>query len=139
MIPIQQSRFYIPDKQGGNCWISCVASILEIQLKDCPDVPLGPSWLPKDHDKVKDWLAGYGLVYLCVSGNETFINHTDGAESLYWIASGVACRNVRHSVVMLGSKMVHDPHPSRRGLISIDTLGFLLSCDPSKPWHKVKR
>lgn len=36
-----------------------------------------------------------------------------------WIACGPAERGLEHAVIMAGTKLFHDPHPSRKGLIEI--------------------
>lgn len=139
MKPVFQTRF---GKQG-NCLAACVASILEVELEvvdfSCSDHPPN-NWFDLFNEKLAK--IGYGLLelesrrigYLPVTG--------------HWIATGPSPRqDVFHSVVHysdlnatqaspvprtglnwtpLASRMVHDPHPSGKGIADIVARSYLV-------------
>lgn len=102
MKPVDQSL--LVDRDGhGDCLRACVASILELPLADVPDFALfGPNWM-------------WALVAFAECDFDTY-----GEHSGVFIANGPGPRGTRHSVVYEDYAMVHDPHPSRAGLLSID-------------------
>lgn len=116
MIPVDQDMFYDPDaapgEQRGNCWSACIASLLELPLHDVPNfvqvhVDGGENWWAHTIRFLDD--RGYGLW------------SAEPDEDDYVIATGVSPRgngNVHHAVINRGGTMVHDPHPSRAGLIT---------------------
>ena len=118
MRPVDQTTFGFP---GGNCFSACVASILELPIEDVPYFMgdgtaegTGGQWW----DRFLAWLAprGYVAVY-----------HPEGSaapEGLH-ILSGHSPRRpedrgAMHAVVARGTEILHDPHPSRAGLLSHD-------------------
>jgi hypothetical protein len=121
--PVDQT---ITDDGKGNCFASCVASLLDLPLSDVPNFVEAA-----DMDAAaRNWLAERGYVYvrLCFPDPES-LAHTyfeSGMVPIYCILSGISPR-VRadgspkwHAVVGqvsgYGIKIAHDPHPSRAGL-----------------------
>ena len=43
----------------------------------------------------------------------------------YYLASGPSERNCKHIVIMYNGKLIHDPHPSRKGLLEIEAIWIL--------------
>lgn len=135
MIPVDQTRFYEPDlpvdQQRGNCLQAVLASLLDLPLENVPhfvqqDVDSGGRlfwwecmrlWLLEDHG----WI---------LHGAEL---ETHPGEHL--MVSGVSPRGggkIHHVVIYKDKKMVHDPHPDRTGLLSVDQCwGFHRHDDPS--------
>lgn len=112
MKPIDQTVFTVP---GGNCFSACIASILELPLEAVPyfmgDFKEDPgAWW----GRFLDWLRPRGfwaINFACPLGSD-------------WIPMGVHILNggsprgdFDHSVVAFGEKIIHDPHPSRAGLV----------------------
>lgn len=137
MKPITQTRFAIdvPLKEApGNCWAACIASILELDLSDVPDE--ANYWKPgMSHQQswrlyepaVHQWLSDRGLLLLEVKVDATYFS---GREfDPICIISGPSPRNpeFQHAVVGKGFEIIHDPHPSRAGLIMSDS---------SKVWYE---
>lgn len=103
----------------GNCVQACIATLLGASKLD--DVP---SFLWVDEDKtqkkgshefweaVDDYLTEKGLVRL-MKGNNYY-------PECHYLVSGKTERGTSHMVVMFEDKLVHDPHPSRAGLIQRD-------------------
>lgn len=126
MIPVDQTLMH-SDTQFGNCFAACIASILELDIEDVPNFSESITWLWE----VNDWLKQYGLYYL------DFNLYDDMRSEIsvyfgYHILTGDSLRGCRHSVVAKAGKMIHDPHPSRDGLIGDKFgYGFIISLNPS--------
>ena len=112
MKKVDQTVFTVP---GGNCFSACVASLLELPIDAVPyfmgDAPAGEpfAWF----DGFLDWLRGFGLWAIPLP-----VGNGWEPEGLC-ILSGKSPRgSFYHSVVARGLEVVHDPHPSRAGLLS---------------------
>lgn len=115
MTPVDQDIF-INDPQGriGNCLQAAVASILDRELNDVPHfcgVPEGCNW----YGGMIQWLHNEGYVFLDVRGKSNLFYHTG-----YVIACGESERGAMHAVVYENGELVHDPHPSKAGILEID-------------------
>lgn len=147
MTPVTQTRLYSPslDDPPGNCFAASAATILSLRLEDVPDQlevwkpgsSKGASW--RRYMKLfHEWLKGRGLAYLEVGDLFPQASEMVGVPC---IISGKSPRaasdNVLHAVVgaweqldeqTVGPKILHDPHPSRAGLVSGDwTFGYFVS------------
>ncbi len=121
MVPIDQTKPYIPGKQNGNCMAAALASIFELTLQDVPsfeDVP-DSKWYAALHD----WLRGMGFQLL---GWKEEI-HFEG----YYIVNGRTSRDTDHSVVYHNGKMVHDPHALKEGLAKVTSVWAFLPHNPA--------
>ena len=119
MKPIDQSKF---GEQNGNCMSAVLASLLEIDLVAVPQ--------SEDMDELKwypalrRWLQGVGYHLLIWEDVEFYLPG-------YFIANGPSPRGAfEHSVIYKGTRMVHDPHPSRDGIEKITSIWALLPLDP---------
>jgi len=82
----------------GNCLNACIASILELPLKDVPE--FGDDWLMD----LNDFLQARGLSYRRVP--------IDGAKPSGWgTIEGVSPRGGLHACVAFDGELVWDPHP----------------------------
>ena len=130
MKPVFQTRF---GKQG-NCLAACVASILEVDLEvvdfSCFDHP-PDKWFDLFNEKLAK--IGYGLLEL-LPRRVGFLPMTG-----HWIATGPSPRqDGLHSVVhysdlaknltrrLTVSRMVHDPHPSGKGIADVVARSYLV-------------
>lgn len=123
MKPVDQTRFAIElplTEAPGNCYQACFASLLELKLEDVPDE--ADYWEPRmDHraswrlyfPALMNWLLARGYTLI---ETEKFAYH---GQPPYCILCGPSPRNrdVTHAVVGRGHEIVHDPHPSRDGLL----------------------
>ena len=125
MIPIKQKYLHIPDSQHGDCWRTCIASILECDVDIFPyhngDIP----W-PDEYSEVVQILESMGYDYLSVPINKIKQGmldcyDTDG----YSIAIGKSSRGVNHSVVWKNG-IAHDPHPDNTGISDIIRFEYLI-------------
>jgi hypothetical protein len=118
MIPVTQTEIGV-DNPRGNCLMACVASILEVPLESLPDLyereKAGDHWFTV----LAEVLASHGLKPI-----------EGGKRDLYHIGVGPSPRSdMPHAVVMLGTEMVHDPHPDRTGLVA-SVLTYWISLEP---------
>jgi ribosomal protein S18 acetylase RimI-like enzyme len=121
VISIDQTTF---GKGQGNCFQACVASILELPLEEVPHFckDENPYWF-RD---LEDWLLPMGLAPMLVSPGTC-----SALDTTYSIAGGPAARGLMHSVVVRGVEVVHDPHPSRSGLVEVKDYMFFIAIDPA--------
>jgi hypothetical protein len=104
----------VGDKQKGDCLRAVTASYMEKRIEDVPHFAeeYQASWL----DHWSAWMADRGVRIKSRQGSER-------PASLYF-AYGLSPRSATngglpHIVIMKGQKLVHDPHPSRAGLVEI--------------------
>ncbi|RPE05566.1 hypothetical protein EGT74_24600 [Chitinophaga lutea] len=123
---LTQTKFYDPTAGvRGNCMMACYASFFDLELSQVPAIEElfddeSVSW----YERLVNWLNSLGY--------DEERNHfkqgrpVDPAESGYkdyYFAVGPASRGVHHMVIYRHGKLVHDPHPSREGLLQVD--GFI--------------
>jgi hypothetical protein len=134
MIPVYQDIF----GEEGNCMSACLASILEIPLKEVPcfvDNGAGKngdwfrnmfSWL---HERGWDFFPYYiGVIPLDWNNLPEHLQDVH----CYHLASGPGPRGWGHATVGWKGTIVHDPHPSKAGLTQVTEYYFLrrLKNDP---------
>lgn len=126
----------------GDCWSACIASILELDIVEVPH--FYEKWPAKNYGPDKalieasDWLADRGYRLLPIG----YIDR--GAARLIkgtiCIVSGISPRSgekkVEHAVVGRikddGSfDILHDPHPSRDGVVKITGFEIIIKMDPT--------
>jgi hypothetical protein len=115
MRPIDQTIF-VGDTQPGNCFAACIASIFEIPIESIPAWETDAQW-PDHWIQVSDYLAeafGVGMLKIDFASGTGGLVHDDDC---FCILTGEGPRGVDHAVVGLGPNIVHDPHPSRDGLV----------------------
>lgn len=143
MTPVDQTSFYDPDappnRQRGNCLTAVVASLLELPIDEVPnfvqdhvDHDLADesdggdwNWWTRLHRFIAE--RGHRMHYLRnVEAAEPHPSHDDGfadpEPGEHYAVAGVSPRDPRihHIVIYRDGVMVHDPHPDRTGLASID-------------------
>lgn len=130
MIPVEQRQPYAPNQAVGDCWKCCIASILELDYDDVPhftqleEEGTTDSWwnLTQGFLRLRGCvLARFGLwgaeTPMLIFGSKKIRYHFSVPG--HWIASVVSPRmtpegeNLSHAVVMNGSTIAWDPHPSR--------------------------
>jgi hypothetical protein len=110
--PLTQTRV----GDNGNCFATCLASILECKVPEFGDGTDEEFFAAADK-----FLDGHGLTYRRVP--------VDGAKpSGYSTIEGVSPRGGLHACVARDGKLVHDPHPqdgTGRGLVEPRYYGLL--------------
>ena len=109
----------------GDCFRCCIASLLD---KKAEQVPHFCDYLWDDTDPdggrfyryLNEWLAPQGLAYIEITVSPDQLwdwkQFQEAGLTVYHVLSGHSER-ARHSVIARNGEMVHDPHPSRGGLI----------------------
>jgi hypothetical protein len=121
VIPVDQTRFGDPD---GNCLAACLASLLELPLDDVPHF-VAEGW----YSALERWLEPRGLWPLCfVSPTQAQLERVLG----YAIVSGPTERGLLHATVWRAGLLVHDPHPSRAGLLAVEDVIVLVPFEPGR-------
>lgn len=114
--------------QYGDCMRATIASILELESNEVPHFYENGD--DKDFDKSKcDFLASLGLVEMTLNYPELFEYKSytlNGLTGIYHLMSGYTERKTYHSVVGCDGVMVHDPHPSKSGLMKCESFSFLI-------------
>ena len=136
MRPVVQTRLHSPGKPG-NCFAACLASLLECDINDVP----WPNQANVDSDdwgsywrRIAVWLAERGLFMIewdvDVKGPKPWVSDAAADAEAYWLAAGPSPRGVRHSVVMKGAEIVHDPHPEGGGISAVEIATVIAALDP---------
>lgn len=144
MKPILQTVLYGDNAIGtGNCVAAAMASILEIPLWMMPPWEVmfaRPDW----NARRKQWLNQmFGLDYVVMWPSKKkpghYVNSSweDDSGLVYmdakdlpefYIACGPTERGSHHAVVYSHGALVHDPHYSGAGLLSVDRVEFFRKC-----------
>lgn len=122
MTPTKQTKLYQADgHHSGNCWQACLASILDLPLWMVPDFSemFGRT---SDHymSRTEAWLERmFNLKITRVEG------HPIETLPEFYIASGLSQRFVQHAVIYSQGMLVHDPHWSDMGIVSVERCYYL--------------
>ena len=113
--PVMQSKLFCHDGiHSGNCYAACLASMLDLPLWMVPpfeDMFASHAW----HNRTTDWLARmFNLQMVQLEG------HQVDALPEFYIATGPSQRGVHHSTIYRSGDLMHDPHPSGSGIVSVD-------------------
>ena len=124
MTPKKQKYLHIPDSQNGDCWRTCVASILNCDVEVFPYHNGDITW-PEEWKEMLSILKGMGYYYDSIPVSSVAIGllncfDTDG----YCIAIGPSNRGVTHAVVWKNG-IAHDPHPDNTGIMQIERFEIL--------------
>lgn len=117
MKPVDQTRFGMPE---GNCFAACVATIFELPIEAVPHfMDRGDAWYPA----FRAWaMENLGHEPVCFPCREDSLRTLDAP----CIVSGPASRGFDHATVWQRGQLVHDPHPSRAGLLEVhDAIVFV--------------
>lgn len=112
---------------GGNCFQTCIASLLEIDIAITPSISLDVSdaeWW----NRIRLWLNLHGWDIIPLDPEEA------KTLSVMGIAVGQSPRGpFNHAVVWENGAMIHDPHPCGGGLVGEPKyVAFLIPRDPAK-------
>ncbi len=131
MKPVDQTTFGAP---GGNCLSACIASLLELPIEEVPY--FGPPDRIGTREEwgknIEQWLNPRGFYSIMFPHGLTFVPPG------FHILSGMSPRGVRHSVVAHGERTVHDPHPSRGGLVLVEDVTLLVPLDPKQAMTELR-
>jgi hypothetical protein len=122
MKPVMQTRLAGAD---GNCFVACLASVFECAIADVPEFCDEPDWI----QQVQTWLRPRNLGMLALQVRE---DSDLGAFEGWLIVSGDSGKGVEHATVWRDGQLVHDPHPRKPGLATVNFVYMLYPLDPSK-------
>jgi hypothetical protein len=117
MKAVDQTTFGYPD---GNCWSACVASLLHLPIEEVPWFLGHEDW----YGAFTQWLRPHGFYPVTVPWSEGWC--PEG----YYILGGQSPRH-NHAVIARGRDIVHDPHPSRAGLVTREDCTLLVPFCPA--------
>jgi hypothetical protein len=127
IIPVDQEFLHDPENGVyGDCMRACIATLLSVQRSDVPH------FLSDGDDcdavefslRVNRFLKSFGLFLVDMTG---FDFSTDGETAeVYHLIYGYTERGTYHAVVGKNGRVIHDPHPSKAGLIGNDWIYGLL-------------
>ena len=136
-----RQRQTIFDGKRGDCFRTCIANALELPLEDVPNFCDSEDWW----DRTQAFLRGLNLFFCeieCEEG-QTMPKVPPLADKSLCFGAGIGPRGVRHAVLCRYRhdkekrkhwlELKHDPHPSDCGVEKVDTVGWLMVIDPSKP------
>jgi hypothetical protein len=110
--------------RNGNCMSAALASLLGLDICEVPYFMEPGDW----QARINRWLAPRGLRLKHVMVNTSnFKGWPIGYHILTGFAPRGPHRRAAHAVVGKDGVMVHDPHPSRAGLTSVDGYAVLVS------------
>lgn len=122
MKPVDQTSFGYPE---GNCFSACVASILELPIAEVPHFGADETWF----DTLSSWLRLRGLWAFMVHASER--DHRLLLRGHYILSGRSPRGDFLHAVVAHGDMIVHDPHPSRAGLLTMVDAVILVTDTPT--------
>jgi hypothetical protein len=103
--PVDQTEY----GDDSNWYSACLASILEIGISDIPKMSglldIEHTWF----DRTQAWLLHRSMFAVVLND--------DDRASGYYIAIGKNKKGEIHGVIYLDGALVHDPHPSKSGLV----------------------
>lgn len=135
MIPVTQTKVVVKNSNGdmvvrGNCYAAAIASILEVPITEVPNVETlfhidGNFCYVVMHTFLQsigwelcsdDRYRGYHSGSWTREHAEWLEEHKDD----FYFVSGMSPRGVSHICIYKAGKLVHDPHPTREGINSLD-------------------
>ena len=129
MIPVMQ-KYLSSEKEYGDCWRACIASVLECDIEKFPHPLIDEDW-DVYYLKVFDVLEkmGYQWVGYTIENVENSVFEAKDTNG-YIIAVGKSPRSTEenrwnHAVVWKNG-IVHDPHPDNTGIKDIITFEILV-------------
>jgi hypothetical protein len=99
----------------GNCFTTCIACLLDMDIQDVPNVETLFEVSPSFHREVmQQWLniKGYMMRSAC---------EADIQEGAVYIAGGMTSRGIGHACLYQYGLLLHDPHPSKEGLVTVES------------------
>lgn len=119
--PGQAQQAVEDGREAGDCLRACVASITEV---DVEEVPHFAQYRAGDARlwwwALVGWCSAYGWDVELVERDDRGRRPEELPQG-WCLAMGPSPRGHRHVIVAFDGRMAHDPHPSRVGLVCVDT------------------
>lgn len=100
-----------PEHERGNCYPTCVANLLDLDVESVPNFGPGKDWA----EQAQKWLQDRGLSFMTFNTDPTAFGSP--YTGLVVIAGGKSPRGHNHAVLWSDGKLLHDPHPEGGGLV----------------------
>ena len=110
MIPHIQTN---TSKVDGNCWQTCLASVLDLEAEQ---VPHFVGW--EVHHDLDYWRESF--LWRWYRGYEMYYHDRHRYHGEYYMAVGKTVRDTTHVCVYRNGQLAHDPHPSGVGLTEVE-------------------
>jgi hypothetical protein len=124
MIPVDMLVKHDPQNGvWGDCTRACVASIFELPADQVPhfcnggeEPPDAEGVLPWER-RLRAWLRdrGFTVMHFRIDSHE--LDFDPRVTAFHHVRGGRTPRGTNHDTVWFGRNMVHDPHPSRIGIL----------------------
>ena len=144
MIPVTQTKVVVKNSKGeivqrGNCYAAAIASIMELPITEVPNVET-LFHLKEDlwFEVMQTFITSLGWEMcaddrfkcfhpsLCkITDKLELLDTMQMLEDKYYLVSGKSPRGVSHITIWQNGKMVHDPHPTKEGLLTLETFQSL--------------
>lgn len=102
----------------GNCFATCIANILGLDIEDVPNVETLFKIKKKQEgywlDVFMAWLDSIGYYY------EQITEDNPPLENELYIANGATGRGTMHSVIYKNGELYFDPFPNGKGIIIVE-------------------
>ena len=113
MIPVDMQILHDPENgQYGDCQRACIASLLNINTDDVPHFHEGTDDEKIFDSRLNEFLCSKGLFHL-----ETTFFDLSKKPDCYHMIYGKTERDTWHAVIGFNGEVIHDPHPSKAGLL----------------------
>jgi hypothetical protein len=134
MTPVDQTMFYDPtappERQCGNCLSAVIASLLDLPLSDVPNFV--QDHVDHDGETNRQWYWWHRLMAFINShgwGLHSASLDTHFGEHLWVSGKSPRSSGVSHAVIYKDGVMVHDPHPDRLGVLTVENVHGLHRLD----------
>lgn len=134
-----QTTFSDPARQThGDCFRATVCTVLQVDPATLPHpIAFSGEWNLGFHKAIRKLGWQIRTTAYCSQWTAAQDWHTEYPYRFVIprvvLAAGMSPRGFRHSVVWdrIAERMIHDPHPSRAGLLAVDEIDFLMPLAPS--------
>ena len=134
MKPVDQTIAHDPaNGRYGDCMRAMIASLFELGIEEVPHFFEDGCDASTFNSRINSWLRPMNLGYLPIGVVTVDALQAIGLNGLHHELSGQASRGVLHACAALDGQVVHDPHPTKTGLATIEMSGVFVVLDPSKP------
>lgn len=140
MIPVTQTKVVVRNSKDemvvrGNCYAACIASILDKTIDEVPNVETlfhvddtfwyivmrtyltSIGWEICPDNMFQRFHPNSGFSFDGTDLNGKIPEWYDYVDRFY-LVSGLSPRGVQHMCIYRNGKLIHDPHPTREGLLT---------------------
>lgn len=135
MIPVTQTKVVVKNSDGvivqnGNCYAAVIASIMELPITEVPNVEVFFKFDKMWQETMMAFIDLSGWELLTCNQFKVFHHGAEfengeqredflaNCRDKYYLVSGQSARGVQHICIYQNGKLVHDPHPTKEGLLT---------------------